>query len=157
MAKALVHDELQVRAPATFVAMTPDELRKTFNDDNPHRWGARDVRHHRMFVVTWQDSNALVARFVSTNALVKRVEKLSAKGYAGHEYQRGDFFKRTVCGLEAEGFDFTYQLQGVTQHMQNIVFKHGKTCYTLYWLERTGAGRAGEKALESILDTLALV
>ena len=67
-----------------------------------------------------------------------------------------DFYKRTICGVEAEGFDFSYNVQGVAQKAQNIVFKHGKTCYTLYWVERAGGGSAGERALESILDTLAL-
>ena len=156
MGKALVHDELRVTTPATFVEMTADEMNQMFQDSNPHRWGARDVRHHRMFVIMWQDSNGLLAKLVSTNALIKRVEKLSAKGYAGHDYQRGDFFERTICGLEAEGFSFTYTVQGVAQKAQNIVFKHGKTCYTLYWVERAGGGSAGERAFESILDSLAL-
>jgi len=40
---------------------------------------------------------------------------------------------------------------------QNIVFKHGKTCYTLYWIERKGAGKSAERARQLILDSLALV
>lgn len=156
MGKALVHGELQVTTPATFVQMSPDELKQVFLDDNPNRWGARDVRMHRMIVITWQDSLGLLAKFVSTNALIKRVEKLSAKGYGAFEYQLGGFFKRNICGLEAEGFDFTYTLKGVGQKAQNIVFKHGKTCYTLYWVERVGEGKAGERARESILTSMAL-
>lgn len=156
MGKALVHDDLRVTTPATFVEMTADELRQAFLDDNPNRWGARDVRHHVMFVISWQDSNALLARLVSTSALIRRAEKLSAKGYHDYAYQLGGFFKRSLCGLDAEGFDFTYELQGVTQKAQDIVFKHGKTCYTLYWVERTGAGKSGERMRESILESLAL-
>ena len=156
MGKALVHGGLHVETPPTFVEMTADEMKQDFGDDNPHRWGARDMRHHRMFVIMWQDSNALLAKFVSTNALIKRVEKLSSKGYADHGYQAGSYSKRTICGLEAEGFDFSYEVQGVSQHMYNYVFKHGKTCYTLYWVERAGGGTAGKKAREAVLDALAL-
>lgn len=156
MGKVLVHDDLRVTTPATFVEMTSDELRQAFLDDNPHRWGARDVRHHLMFVIAWQDSNALLAKFVNTNALARRVEKLSAKGYRDYDYQLGGFFKRTLCGLEADGFDFTYELRGVRQVGQNIVFKHGKTCYTLYWVERKGSGKSAARSREFILDSLAL-
>lgn len=156
MGKALVHDDLQVTTPATFVEMSAEELSQAFLDDNPHRWGARDVRHHLMFVIMWQDSNKLLAKMVSTNALIKRVERLSSKGYADYNYQLGGFFKRSLCGLEAEGFDFSYELRGVQQLGQNIAFKHGKTCYTLYWVERKGAGKSAERARELILNSLAL-
>ena len=156
MGKALVHDDLRVTTPATFVEMTPGELKQVFLDDNPHRWGARDVRMHLMFIVSWQDSNKLLAKLVGTNALIRRVETRASKGYANYGYQFGSFFKRTLCGIEAEGFDFTYELQGVGQKAQNIVFKHGKTCYTLYWVERVGAGKAAERAREFILDGLEL-
>ena len=155
MKKTLVHG-VQITTPATFVEMSDDEMKQAFNDNNSHRWGARDVRHHRMFVITWQDSNALLAKLVSTKALIKRIEKISSKGYAGHDYQAGSFFQKSVCGLEAEGYEFTYKVQGIPQHMQNIVFKHGKTCYTIYWVDRPGPGKASDKALESILDSMEL-
>jgi len=156
MGKALVHDDLRVTTPATFVEMSPGELSQVFLDNNPDRWGARDVRNHLMFVISWQDSNKLLAKLVSTNALIRRVEKLASKGYRDYGYQLDDFFTRDLCGLEAEGYRFSYELQGIPQKAQNIVFKHGRTCYTLYWVERKGAGKHAERARELILDSLAL-
>ena len=157
MGKTVVHDELKVTTPPTFVEMTREELNQAFVDNNPNRWGARDVRHHLMFVIMWQDSNALLAKLISTDALAKRVEKLTSKGYRDYDYQLGSFSTCTLCGIEAEGFDFSYELRGVRQMGQNIVFKHGKTCYTLYWIERKGAGKSAERARQLILDSLALV
>jgi hypothetical protein len=49
-----------------------------------------------------------------------------------------------------------HELRGVQQLGQNIAFKHGKTCYTLYWVERKGAGKSAERARELILNSLAL-
>lgn len=157
MGKALIHDELQVTTPATFVQMSAEELTQAFIDDNPNRWGARDVRHHLMFVVMWQDSNALLVKLLSTNALIKRAEKLSAKAYRDHNYQLVGFFARTLGDIETEGFEFTYELQGVQQVGQDIIFKRGKTCYTLYWVERKGAAKSAERAREAILNSLAFV
>lgn len=155
MGKALVHDDLQVTTPATFVEMSSDEMNQAFQDNNSNRWGARDVRNHTMIVIAWQDSSKLLAKLVSTNSLIKRVEKLSAKGYANNEYELEGFFKRTLCGVEAEGFNFSYKVQDVQQRAQNIVLKHGKTCYTIYWIERKGSSKSAERALDFILDSLA--
>lgn len=162
MGEALVHDELVVSCPEGFAVMGADEMKHAFLDDNPHRWGLWDKERHLMFVVTWHVSNAAIARLATPTSLAKRAGKIAAKTYRGRNYrQLGDYYKTQLCGLDAAGFRYEFELQDseqqtVVQQGETVIFKNGACCYTLYWYERKGTCPEAEQVRNDIFGSLAL-
>ena len=157
MGSTVLHDELSLSFPDSFEVMGDDELREGYLDDNPNRWGIWDRQRHVIIVVYWHDSNALLARMVSTKGLAERAERLMAKSYAGHGFQLGGFFEMEVAGHEARGFSYRYDLRGVGQSAETVVLKHGKCCYTLYYYAREGGKPSDHEAFENVLESMRFV
>ena len=153
MATTLIHDQLALTYPDSFAVMGADELREGYLDDNPNRWGIWDRNRHVIIVVYWHDSNAFLARLVSTKDLAKRAQKLVAKAYAGHGYQLGQFFETQVGGQQAHGFGYRYDLQGTGQVAEAVVTKYGKCCYTLYYYAREEGSPTDREVFKDVLQS----
>ncbi|MDO4534110.1 MAG: hypothetical protein Q4C36_10385 [Coriobacteriia bacterium] len=137
MAQALIHNELEIAYPDGFAEMSPEELRQAYNNPYPNIWGIRDTERHVILAVFWKDSSELASKFASAESLAKRAEKQLSKGMRKNAYRFGGAFVTTIAGCEAHGFRYSFTAVGnVAQEAETIVFKRGKTCYTLYYYTR---------------------
>ena len=155
MAQALIHDELDISYPDGFAQMSAEELRQAYNNPYPNIWGIRDEERHVILAMFWKDSNELVSKLASAEQLAKRAEKQLAKGMRKNAYRPGGTFVTSIAGCEAHGFRYTFTAVGdVAQEAETIVFKRGKTCYTLYYYTRPETAAANRPVHDAILATL---
>ena len=143
MSKATINESSTLEIPDSFSPMDAGELRKLFRNDDPDRWGTWDRENHVMITVMWKDYPKLLARFADLKTVCRKNEQLSGKGYAGHEYRCGGFFSTAAGELPAEGYSFSYQIGDISQSAETVLFKQGRTIYSM-----TCAGRAENRAAD---------
>lgn len=158
MSDALLNGGLRLTYPDGFHEMDGDELRRAFGDQTPNRWGIWDTERHIIVSVTWHESNARLSRLASTKALARRVQKHAAKTYANQGYQAGGLFGIELCGMEAWGFDYRFDVGDTGQVGKVLVFKHVEgsacCCYTVYCYTREELAVASAEVLEAIMASM---
>ena len=144
MSRETINGAVEVEVPDGFYVMSAEELRQVYQSDDPNRWGIWDKERHIMMTVIWKAYSGLAGLFLSDlKAVCKKNEQLSSKGYAGHGYRCDGFFSLSVDGQPAEGYRFSYRVEDVEQSAETILFRHGKTIYSV-----TFVGRAENKAAD---------
>ena len=152
-----IHDALSITYPDGFNAMSAEELQAAYGIAYPSIWGIQDPERHVTLAIFWKDSNELLSHLVNTESLAKRDEKAMAKAMRNNGYACGGFFSTELAGCEAHGFRYRYTAaNGTDQDAETIVFKHGKTCYTLYYYTRPATAEANRPMYEDVLASLAI-
>ena len=156
MQKALLNDELSVGIPFGFHVMDHGEEIRVFKEEAADRWAIWDTSRHIIVSVMWHVSNKFLVKFANTKDLVKRVEKQARKAYHANGYQAGEPYETQVCGEQASAISYEYEMQGVGQVSEVLVFKHGACCYTVYYYARKSAAKKSRKVFQEILDSMEL-
>lgn len=151
-----INGELMVDCPAGFKRMSIDELQKAYSLDYPNLWGIRDEERHIILTVLWKESNRLLSMLVSNKDLAKRAERALGKTYRAAGYKCRGFFSTAVAGQAAEGFHYDFEVDGVAQQGEVIVFKRDACCYTLYYYTRPELALANRAIHDEILASMAL-
>ena len=131
MSKATVNDLFSIEVPEGFHTMSAEELRQAYREDKPNCWGMWDQERHVMVTVMWNEYSRLVMMLADTKAICRKNEQMAAKGYADHGYKCDGFFSVNVDGEKAEGYRFSYCVDGVEQSAETILFKLEKTIFTV--------------------------
>ena len=150
MSKELINQTLSIGIPEGFHVMDAQELKQAFQSDHPDRWGIRNRESHVMVTVLWKDYPILLSKLADLKAVCRKNEQMAAKGYAGHDYQCGGFFSLTAAGLPAEGYRFSYSVDGVEQSAETILFKLEKTIFTI----TCGGRRENREADRELFDRI---
>ena len=160
MNEVVLNDQLHLAYPDGFRLMDDEELARLFTDQVPNSWGIWDTDRHIVVSVLWNESNALLSKLVSNKDLAKRIRKHLSKAYANSGFRADGVVKTEVCGTEACGFDFDYQVEGIDQVGKIMVFKHVEArtccCDTIYYYARKEQAEVGKAALDQILATFAV-
>ena len=155
-----LNGELCLSYPDGFHVLDADEMARVFPNDGPNRWGIWDTERHMIVSVQWHESNVLLAGLVSTKDLARRVAAEAGKAYKSNDYEVGELYQTTLCGEEAWGVSFRYEVSGVYQIAYAIVFKHvvetTNCTYTLSFFEREENAEASEQVFRALLDSLRL-
>lgn len=157
MQQTTVNEELEICYPDSFAIMSEDELREAYGMDYADMWGIRDAENHALFTIIWKESFDLAPKLISTKSLIKRVESKLKKAFRKQGYACSGYFKRELAGQEAEGFGYSYQVQGITQTCEAIVVRRGKSCYTLYYYTRPECAQANRAAYDEMLSSIRLL
>ena len=75
MVKTLINNELYLSYPDGFNELDAAELKATFLDDNPNRWGIKDENRHMLITVLWNKTNMLSAIMVGPQAVAYSAER----------------------------------------------------------------------------------
>ena len=156
MNQTCVNDELMIPCPEGFAIMGPEELNRVFTRGSANRWGVWDRSRRVMITVLWQRYNPLLAWLADMKSLVRRNEQLTRRGYKGRDYQPGGFFSTKVCGMAAEGYRFTCRLDDAAQCVETVLFKRGRTVYSLSCVGRNGDRDANSAIFEALLNGIGM-
>ena len=157
MEKMLVDNEmLGVTLPDGFCVVSLEDLQAAYGMRYPNMWGVRDDERHIALNVIWKDSGEMLTRLASEKSLAKRNEKVLSKAYRSSGYRCDGFFSRELAGRESQGFRCSYQVDGISQICESMVFKCGKRCYTLYYYTRPELAKTNQSTYEAILSSLQL-
>ena len=156
MSKAKVNDLFSIEVPEGFHTMSTEELRKAYRDENPNRWGMWDQERHVMVTVMWQEYSRLVMMLADTKAICRKNEQIASKGYANNGYVSDGFFSVKVDGEKAEGYRFSYSVDGVEQSAETILFKLEKTIFTITCGGRRENRETDRELFDRIIDGISL-
>ncbi len=146
---------LSVTFPENFREMSAEEIRNAFNDGFPLRWGIWDEAGHMIVVLQWNKAGGIASKLWDIKAVCRSDEKSLSKLMKDRGYSLGSFFGGTVCGTELEGFDYSYDAEGIRQSAKLMVFRNGRKFYKLYYYSRSECDDANRKVLEGIMGTMA--
>ena len=160
MNTTVLNGQLQVSYPDGFRQMDAEELGRLFPKQVATSWGIWDTDRHIVVTVLWNESNALLSKLVSNKDLAKRLRKHLTKAYANNGFRAQGIVKTEISGTQACGFDFAYQVEGIDQVGEIMVFRHveGHTCccYTIYYYTREERAAQSREVLEEILASMRL-
>ena len=154
MNQAVIRNELTLSYSDGFREMDREELKRVYQDETPDRWGIWDQERHIIVAVFWHESHALLSALAGANDVAKSTEKKLRKGLKRYGYCCDGFFSEALCGEEAPGFRYTYQIGDVTQTAEVLVLKRKTTCYTIYYYAREDLAAASRPVFAEILDTM---
>jgi hypothetical protein len=157
MSSVLIDDEfLAAELPDGFERIPHKELETLMGIAYACMWGARDQANHMIVCVSWKDSNKVLTKLVSEKTYAKQVNNNFRKQYRANSYRCDEFFSCNVAGADhqAHGFRFCYEVKGIRQSGEILVFKHGIRCYTMRYFTRTDVADKNLPAYEAILDSL---
>lgn len=155
------HEWLAATLPEGFESIPHDELETLIGARSEDMWGVRDRERHMMFIVTWKDSNKLLAKLMSEKGYAKQMNNRFAtrcikRSADMSDYRCGGFFARDVTGAtaQAQGFRFSYTVQAVEQGGEVLIFKHGVRCYALMYYTRLDVAEQNRSVYDAFLSTL---
>lgn len=152
--QVLLNGALSLAYPDGFHEMDRSELTQAFQDDNPDRWGIWDRERHIIIAVFWHRSGRLVSRLAKEKDIVKSTEMKVRRGMKQSGYECSAFFSLQAAGRPAEGFRYTFAVQGIRQCAETVVLKDGNTCYTLYYYAREDGPAEDRRVFEEALASL---
>jgi hypothetical protein len=84
-----------------------------------------------MVTVMWKVYSRLMMMLADVKGICRKNEQIAAKGYGNNGYECGGFFSVNVDGEKAEGYRFSYRVGDVEQSAETILFKLGKTIFSI--------------------------
>ncbi len=159
MTSVLIDGEwLAVALPEGFEVIEHQELETLMDLKYKYMWGVRHTERHMLLRVTWKDSNKLITKLVSERSFAKQIDKKYARCRPGSGYRSEGIFERSVTGADApaQGFRFSYTVEGVGQCGEVLVFKRGIRCYTLVYYTRSEVAEQNQPTYEGIIASLEL-
>lgn len=156
MRDTVINEELKVEYPNRFLVMKPHEVKEVFGVDYSEIWGIRDEKAHAMVLIVWKNANENLQKLITVKSHAKSCEKSMRKALRKNSYYCDEFFEREVAGQPAQGFHYSYINDGKSQDGAVVVFKRGRSRYTLYYYTRTDMAESNQPMLEKLLDSLAL-
>lgn len=161
MNNVILNNELTLQYPDGFHVLDEDEMSRIFPVNTPNRWAIMDLDRHLIICVQWQKSSAILARFSSTKDHAKRVVAKARAAYREKECEIGDPYQTSVCGQEAWGVSFSYEVDGVKQLGKVILFKRlskkTHTTYTVYYYTREESAEENEVILHDALSSVEVI
>ena len=155
MSRQIMNDTFSLQIPEHFEPMSAEELRQLSRaGGDPYQWGVRDRENHVMLVALWKQYPALLAWASNLKAIVKKNEQLTGGIYKGHDYRLLEFSSLQAGDETAEGYSFSYSVEGITQVANNYLIKDGKTVYSFLCVGREENRTADQATFREIMGSL---
>lgn len=155
MREQTINDTFSLKVPDSFEPMSSEELQKlSQSGGDPYRWGFRDREKHIMFVIIWKQVPAILGWLADLKAIAKRNEQLTSKAYQGHDYRLLGFESMQAGAAKAEGYRFSYSVEGIRQNVTNALIKKGKIFYSFLWIGREENAAADRDLFREVMESL---
>ena len=129
MKNATLNNELTLSYPDDFEAMDAETLGKISQGKDTEGWGVWDPGHHVVITVLREHKNSLLLKLADPRAAAKQNEKATRKLYAGHGYEFGTFFTKTIAEREAAGYTYTFDDNDSVRSVKVLLVKHSGSSY----------------------------
>ena len=129
MEKITMNQELVLTLPDGFRVKSEEEVKAMNMIGGGSAVCAEDPDRHVLISLGWKTVGALVALLLSSASVAKTSEAQIARSMKPYGYRRVGFGKRSIGGLEADNFSFTYTAQEIAMAGESCVLKKDKTLY----------------------------
>ena len=107
-----------------------------------------------MILALWKQYPSLLAWMSDPKAIAKKNEKLMQKVYGGYDYRLLGFTSLQAVNEKAEGYSFSYSVEGIAQVVQNFLIKDGKTVYAITCAGREENLAEDQKMFRKVMESL---
>lgn len=154
MVKTLINNELYLSYPDGFHEMSAAELKETFLDENPNRWGIKDENRHMLITVLWNNTNMLSALVVGPQAVAYSAERKLSASLNKSNYKSGAIEAIKINGRNCYKFAYKYVLENVEQIGEVLVMQNVNRYYTMYTYALKDKKQAARVIIDSITNSL---
>ena len=124
-----ITDKLHMAYPDTFHVMDEKE-KEGFNSLTDDDYvGLSDPESHIIVAVGYKTIPGFSAMLLSSKDIAKNMEKQLSKPMMAYSFARGRFKELEIGGMKANGFDYSYEVQGIVMLGETYVIKKDKTVY----------------------------
>ena len=132
MGRTLLNNELDLTYPDSFAVMTEEELKKhEFYEDAP-AFCISDPDRHIVISFSVRKANPFVAMLAGTKEVAKNMEAKIRKPMSKFGYQLEEFTTREIGGNHADGFRYSYEVQGTGMMGETLSVKSGSSFYYIH-------------------------
>lgn len=155
MSKQTINNVISLEIPDSFQLMSSEELRDmSKNGGDPYRWGVRDRENHVLITVMWKEYSVILAWLADLKAIAKKNEQMTGKAYGKHEYRLLGFDSLKAGETKADGYRFSYSVEGIQQIVTNYLIKNGKTVYAFMCVGREENMATDLAMFRSVMESL---
>ena len=155
MSRKTINETYSLQIPDTFESMRSDELQAlSQGGGDPYQWGVRDRENHVMILALWKRHSAILAWMSDLKSIAKRNEQLTRKAYEGHGYRLLENNSLQAGNEKAEGYSFSYSVNGIAQVIQSFLIKDGKMVYAITCAGREENFAADQKMFRAVMESL---
>ncbi len=129
MSNLMINDELHMVYPDSFHVMDEKEKESLNTLTGDDFVGISDPEAHMMVTVGYKANTGFAAKLLSAKDIAKNMEKQISKPMMIYSYARGRFNEIQIGGIDASGFDYSYEVQGIVMFGESYVIKKDKTVY----------------------------
>lgn len=154
MVKTLINNELYLSYPDGFHEMDAAELKKTFLDDNPKRWGIKDEKRHMLITVLWNNTNMLSAIVVGPQAVAYSAERKLKASLSKSNYKSSEIKPIKINHRNGYKFSYEYVLENVEQFGEVLVMQNVNRYYTIYTYALKQNNQAARVVIDAVTNSL---
>ena len=150
MGSTQLNNEMNLQYPDGFKIMSEEELRKhKFYEEAPG-FCINDPDRHIVLSVSWRQANPFVAMLAGTKEVAQSMESKIRKPMRKFGYRLEEFMTREVGGKPADGYRYTYTVQGTGMMGESLSVKSGSNFYYIHSYFRQELKEDSLKMLDEI-------
>lgn len=153
MENVLINKELYITLSDGLHQMTPEEYKQNNMAADGSSVSFLDPARQIIVSIGWKKT-ALGSMMMDADDVAKNLEANMSRSLRGAGYQKSNIIQRNLGGLEAMGFDFTYQAQGENIIGYSYVVEKGKTFYYFNFYGRSGTKEEYDRIWNEMLNSI---
>ncbi len=157
MRDIILNDELKLSLPDGFRVMDEAERGRLHMLAEGGGICVSDPDRHILISAGWKQAGMLAGMLVNERDLAKNMETSVSRALAQSGYRGEEAVRKTIGGLEASGFRYTYTAEGICMAGESLAFKSGKTLYYIHLYAREESREASLKIWDEILASASRV
>ena len=149
-----LNSELNLKYPESFAVMTDEELKKhKFYEDAPG-FCISDEGGHMVVSFSWRQANPFVVMVVGTKDVARNMEAKVRKPMSRFGYRLEEFMMREVGGKQADGYRYSYEVQGTGMMGESLSVKSGSNFYYINSYFRAALREESLKVLDEMFGAV---
>ncbi len=149
-----LNSELNLKYPESFAVMTDEELKKhKFYEDAPG-FCISDEGGHMVVSFSWRQANPFVVMVVGTKDVARNMEAKVRKPMSRFGYRLEEFMMREVGGKQADGYRYSYEVQGTGMMGESLSVKSGSNFYYIHSYFRAALREESLKVLDEMFGAV---
>ena len=153
MEDMILNKELALVIPDGFDPMTDEEKAQLSTPYGAPAWCVKDPDRHMILSITWKRS-FFASKIVNARETAQNMEGKLRKLMENMGYERRQFIKEEIDGIESHGFGYRYDTASVRMAAQSMVLKKGSTFYYIHCYMRDEMLEQSQAVLDTFLKSI---
>ena len=150
MGRTQLNKELNLSYPDEFKVLSGEDLKQYKFFEEAPGFCINDAERHIMISISWRQANPFVAMLAGTADIARNMEAKIRKPMSKYGYHLEEFMTRQIGGKAADGYRYTYRVQGIGMVGETLSVKSGSNFYYIHSYFREELREESLKVLDEI-------